>query len=1659
MKKLISLLLCAALLLSVGGVGLTASASPSELPLVVDNSIENGTVTADRNRVTSGDIVTLTVTPDPGATLSSLTVIYGERQVETTAIDSTHFSFVTPEFSTTYNWGQVGVTAIFRTGEPPLHYLLNESVDYDDHVTITTDPPCARAGEVISLQPYGSAFPCELEILTMAHAGDTVTFTMTPDAGYVPYELISTNYIPYFYTPVGQCRVDLRLVSENNGSRTYAFTMPDYDVMDKYPAEELQPYNVNVSQYDGGAVTSDRATAFADETVTLTVTADPYFELDYLDVFTGHGSVVTTTDQGNGVYTFTMPADNVDVKAGFRLQAGYYRVSVSQYDNGTVTSDYTIATENTTVTLTVTPDTGYELDYLDVFTDHGVAVITTDQGNGVYTFTMPADNVYVKAGFRLPGGFYSVTVSQYDNGTVTSDYALATENTTVTLTVTPDAGYELDYLDVFTDHGAVVTTTDQGNGVYTFTMPADNVYVKAGFRLPAGYYRIEVMPSDNGTVTSDYAAAPAGTTVTLTTTPDPGYYLDELSVWTGHGVTVTTTDQGNGVYTFTMPADDVYVGAKFKELEGYYRVNLGQYDNGTVTTNFAVAPAGATITLTVTPDYGYYLDFLDVYTDHGVTVTTTDHGSGLYSFIMPADNVSVKAIFKEQEGYRIYTDNYNNGTVTSDYVRAPAGTTVTLTVTPSFAYELDQLTVNNNDNNLPVALTNVDGTHYTFVIPAADVRVEATFTAAVVESSRLLLDYTLDPNTGSWIDYDVTAIAGLAPETTVPVWDTTDAVFVIETARTGDAVVFSVTPEIGLTISAEDLCLYPAVSDLRLIAESGNTKTFSFTMPNYDVHIKPSPRATDPYYITVTSFGAGTAYSDLSTAYPGETVTVYATPSVEWAIDWISVMNTANNSTLPVTELGSGVYTFLMPEGDANVDVQFYYHPHVWSDKRGAGRTTVSNTEPEAGETVTITCIPEPGASLLSISAYVTDGWVSREDITGDPMTLTQIDAQHYSITMPGNRKSVMVYTTYTSWDDFRYFASTFAPTDESHCTVTYTPYLEGITGISVAQMAEIEGAPGTIGTRTLAGETVTYTVTPDAGYALDAAATGWIMSVSTAFPNLAMDAGGPDFAATLVSNNNGVLTYSFVMPDYSVCFTPTAGAPYSITIDPDIVNGTLTSDHATAIAGETVTITATPNPGDFIVQLPQVTEVNSGDSVFFDTANDETGVYSFTMPADDVFITWEVELNRYPLAITYDPAAENHYSYTFAPLGDWSNYVQVLDMDTAIASNGDTVTFITDLPGGTEVTYTVTPDAGYVIDGDSAARWIMPYLGYSQEDYPDIVATLVSENGNAKTYSFTMPYYDLGLAPVIVDEIPAAERNIIVGTSLTLNGTIGVNAYVRPNDAIAATGYARITGPNGFDEIRYFNTMTPTANGYKFTVPVYSVQMAYPVSVSVFDAEDVQQAIFYHDARVTGDVYNTSVAAWCDAVLSHPNDYQTNLYNLAAATRNYGACAQPVLTGANHYEEDAAALGLTAADLLLEIDQALLAGVTEQTVMPFARTETGTLPDGVSDVRMSLVLLDTTSLRIYFRASGDLPTVTVDGSPATPVADGGYYYVEVPDIAAPLLDTTHTICIGDSYTTECSALSYAYRIFEAAPNNAALVNLAKALYNYNVAANAFFNA
>lgn len=203
------------------------------------------------------------------------------------------------------------------------------------------------------------------------------------------------------------------------------------------------------------------------------------------------------------------------------------------------------------------------------------------------TFTMPASDVSVKSTYL--DVISSVEITGIDapvsNTTLDTTAACATtgvSTTTPTVTWTPsDAnaqygtiytasvrlsageGYKFaDFLDSVTVNGNPVTSADQnddGTLTVTYTFPATDTGSGGGSSTPTYKVESDVSEDTDGSISFSKSSARKGDTVTITVTPDRYYKVDSVTVKDKNGKEIAVTDNGDGTFTFKMPASKVSV--------------------------------------------------------------------------------------------------------------------------------------------------------------------------------------------------------------------------------------------------------------------------------------------------------------------------------------------------------------------------------------------------------------------------------------------------------------------------------------------------------------------------------------------------------------------------------------------------------------------------------------------------------------------------------------------------------------------------------------------------------------------------------------------------------------------------------------------------------------------------------------------------------------------------------------------------------------------------------------------------------------------------------------------------------------------------------------------------------------------------------------------
>ena len=467
---------------------------------------------------------------------------------------------------------------------------------------------------------------------------------------------------------------------------------------------------VTVAETQNGTVVVDKPNATAGETVTVTVTPAPDYQIAKSDIVVeatidpGSAQVPGLKDVGPGVglkielqgddpadlrtertYTFTMPEAPLDVLITATFTAvTYYTVTVDpNITNGSVEPDKTQAVAGETVALTVTPATGFELETLTCTAEGGETV--TIENN---QFVMPAANVTINATFKEIQYYYS-TVEQV-KCTVVDASGFAPEGQTITMRVVPDSDTQFKEAHVYKVTGHAPNLVEEPIECTVTPVEGSSKDVDLSFVMPAGEveahvicadaYSITVSFGDHGSAQADKLVAIAGETVTVTTYPNQNYKVDEIYyTYTVDGTSIRVDiENGDNGYTFTMPAADVLVTVTFKTIFNYYKLNFdGAPTGGTV----SVEANGTTVNpmdevaeltqvkVTVTPAEDYEIESFrvveglnglwgggDPMIDEIVEPNKNDGDevpydiiSGVYNFVMPSNDATIIVTFKAIE--------------------------------------------------------------------------------------------------------------------------------------------------------------------------------------------------------------------------------------------------------------------------------------------------------------------------------------------------------------------------------------------------------------------------------------------------------------------------------------------------------------------------------------------------------------------------------------------------------------------------------------------------------------------------------------------------------------------------------------------------------------------------------------------------------------------------------------------------------------------------------------------------------------------------------------------------------------------------------------------------------------------------------------------------
>ncbi|MBR3697948.1 MAG: endonuclease [Bacteroidales bacterium] len=460
--------------------------------------------------------------------------------------------------------------------------------------------------------------------------------------------------------------------------------------------------------------------------------------------------------------------------------ASYAITCATGLSNGSISAPAS-ATKGTIVSITATPNAGYEVDTYSAHKTGEASTIVTVSSNG--TFTMPNYPVTVSATFKQNTTSYPITLGSVTHGSISATTTTALSGATVNLSATPAIGYTLYSWYVFkTGDMNIMIHTGTGN---SFTMPAFPVTVLASFTSNSNgnFVRLTSTPSDwsgnyilvyeqsnntgyvwtgedgtncfvsktitNNTITDDnlvnltIATMTGGHSIKVNGGTNNGKYIhgtsgkNELEFNTTAQVNTLTFEDNSvkmvsntSVMRFNTASDqqrfryfksDTYTNQQpiqlYKRIVSIPTHSINFYPNG----GSGSMGSQSVEEMTPTPLNA------NAFTREGYLFdgwTTNADGTGTY-YIDGASVMTINDINLYAQWIPLYTvtcaTGLSHGSIQASPTSAVEGTTITLTATPDTDYEIDAWTVTDENGH------SIEVVENQFEMPASNVTVSAGF--------------------------------------------------------------------------------------------------------------------------------------------------------------------------------------------------------------------------------------------------------------------------------------------------------------------------------------------------------------------------------------------------------------------------------------------------------------------------------------------------------------------------------------------------------------------------------------------------------------------------------------------------------------------------------------------------------------------------------------------------------------------------------------------------------------------------------------------------------------------------------------------------------------------------------------------------------------------
>ncbi len=759
------------------GMSVSARAADYDVTFRIANDGDGGKITATsgNNSVTvmlegglntDGNNTTITVEPYEGYCLGDIRVFHDgseQKGVLSKKSDNTYQLLATVA-------SYLEVVVSFEPNDGHRINITNKSTYAYYEITVKRD------GKLININKNS----------LIAKYGDKITIKFSPLPKHIITDIALAPQISDSIT--------------NYNTYTVTFTMPDSDVTVSSSHELM--FDINFASTEHGSVTANKTSSKKFETITLTVTPEDGYRLSSLKVLAGSTQITVTDNKftmPESDVTVTAEFEKINTIQECDIRDWNYLKENADPSIATVTTENGVTTVKLNSCIIISNE--FEINDENVVIDLNGYGIRGDynkheDNHGKLVFNL--NYIMVKAGNKLTitdtykGSNREYYITLDDNG---RGYSVSNEGNESETCIKVTGGYITGLCPV---NGGIVLACNYGskvgsaltiedgtlvgnycdsecsvvyvNDYCTFTMNggriinnkamSSSVLAAGTFIMNDGIISKNTVSNDGGGVSVEGTFVMNGGTVSGNTAGDSGggvYVRYGTFIMTNGTISGNTATTGANIYTYSNGGE--YIG-KFYRLPGITvtdtdksngsvekvigKITTSDTANGSITISAddsvtvgetVYYPDGSTVTVTAKPAKGFTVKSIK-YDD-----TVIIPADGVYSFIMPAGDVTVTAEF-ELIDYTITKSNVHGTVITkvndvnSDTDTAHYGDTVTITATPDEGYGLITFAVRDADGNLIPVIDN------TFTMPASNITVTAVFDAPKVPVTYIDADGT-----------------------------------------------------------------------------------------------------------------------------------------------------------------------------------------------------------------------------------------------------------------------------------------------------------------------------------------------------------------------------------------------------------------------------------------------------------------------------------------------------------------------------------------------------------------------------------------------------------------------------------------------------------------------------------------------------------------------------------------------------------------------------------------------------------------------------------------------------------------------------------------------------------------------------------------------------